>query len=1012
MDALPVADDSDSDESHHTISPSSSTASLPDMAFDSAQVPATIGIPPSSVPCASASASASASTSAAAATGAYNHALASPSTSSSQSSRLRTARPVGLGLSAVNLEGASRRWPVALDLADEALSSEEDDDEDVDLEQHEMDSYMASHRAPVDAALRSMPGVVGLGDGWANVPQSKPKKRWFRKEKHAPASPDDDPLALWATPNAPQQPATSPEKDAGNAKWWRSRKNLFNASQRAVSLPPSTASPSLAAIPPSPSDAHFGAGATKTPPAAIKTRGGRLLGRSRLNFGSMVDLARAKDKDARVPETPQSADVPTFQDAAAKACRSAKRHSVPGVLSQSRSNSSSPRTAHPLELSHGSRYNPAARSQPVITSASSSQPSFSPPVPSHPMLRQAFARSESHLAGSSGVPPRPAPLIINSGAFAPTTSMPLWRPPMMSPTPLLGVQEEDEEEHEQPVPESTERPPLKRSATFGDDDDVAADKKDKPQASVVPLLPTVTASPREPSCAISIHSSNYGGAGNSGNTSGRLEAAPPSTPAAAVKVGIIGRMKNAFSKGKSRRSRLQHPTSPQSFQSENPTPAPVIPEGPTSASTGRGRRRRSSLFTRRNQPAASSTTDFSLSRADDEVKETKRDSVRLSRHVAESMVNLSTPSRNSELAPATPTTPTPGRFEDSSSTASRSSRLKRNSWVGSFPRRRGDDDDMETRDSSFESRRSRVSLRRLTAQNKSRPGLGTVFPRPPTEVQQPPPLHWAIPSSSYSTPMLHKFGGSTLSLALDISAEGIDSAPDDADIGPNRGDAASPTPSESRERHLASTIAALTSTKPRVTSTLAAKETTPRLLQRRVSKRAAEGRTSAPVTVPMNINYAASSDSLSLQPNIVDFPLPPSNSSGDIASSPDPDQVEQLYTPHDPSHYPTVPNEYYSSADVAECGGSSDSSSGSEPARRDLRKQPSWSTCKTSAGGCNSLTPIATPTSFDSRDDLSAPSGIGKHTYNDSFDDQSFHSFAPDERMSAFSTPRSTSVVV
>lgn len=1008
MDALPVADDSDS-ESHHTISPSSSTASLPDMAFDNAKAPPTIGIPPSTIP--SAAASASPATTAAASANNSNH-NASASTSKLSHHTFQSGRPVGLGLSSVNLDGVSRRWPVALDLADEALSSDDEDD-DVEIDQHEMDSYMASHRAPVDAALRSMPGVVGLGDGWANVPQSKAKKRWFRKEKQPAAPPEDDPLSLWSMTDASQAP-TSPEKEASNAKWWKSKKNLFNASQRVVSLPPSAQTNSASLT----SEAGPSGNAAKSPPVAIKTRGGRLLGRSRLNFGSMVDLGRAKEKDARVsltPNMPSSADVATFKEAAAKTSR-AKRHSVPGVVSQGRpgKDAAAPRAAHPLELSHGANSAPAARSQPVILTAASSQPSFSPsPVPSHPMLRQAFARSESHLAGNAGVPPRPAPLIINSGAFAPTTSsMPLWRPPIMSPTPLLGVQEEDEEEPEQPVPESTERPPLKRSATFGDDEDLPTDKKDKQQASAAPLLPTVTASPREPSCAISIHSSNNGGTSiNGASSKGEATAAVGlASPSPNVKVGLIGRMKNAFNKG--RRSRVA-PDSPQSFQSERATPsAPIVTEEPTSSSTGRGLRPRSSLFMRRNQNAVTSNIDFSAPRGDDN-DETKKDSFRVSRHVVESMINLSTPSRNSDLSPPTPTTPTPARFDDfngQSSTGSRNSRYKRNSWVGSFPRRHGDDDEIDVRDTSFDSRRSKVSLRRLKSQSKSRPGLGTVFPRPPTEVQQPPPLHWAIPSSSYSTPMLHKFGGSTLSLALDISAD-MGEGLDDIAERPNR--AVSPTPSESRERHLASTIAALTSNKPRVTSTLPQKEAAPRLLQRRASKRAAEERAGvAPVSVPININYAASSDSLSLQPNIVDFPLPPSNSSGDISSSPDPDQVEQLYTPHDPSHYPTVPSEYYTSADIADCEASDSSSSGSGPSRpRRLRKQPSWSTCKTSAGGCNSFTPIATPTSSNSGENVPA-SVMSKHTYTDSFDDQSFHSFPPDERMSAFSSPRSTSIVI
>ena len=52
---------------------------------------------------------------------------------------------------------------------------------------------------PVDANLRSVPGVVGLGDGWAGGPQNQSKRRklWFLRRPKATKE-DEDPLALWA----------------------------------------------------------------------------------------------------------------------------------------------------------------------------------------------------------------------------------------------------------------------------------------------------------------------------------------------------------------------------------------------------------------------------------------------------------------------------------------------------------------------------------------------------------------------------------------------------------------------------------------------------------------------------------------------------------------------------------------------------------------------------------------------------------------------------------------------
>ena len=58
---------------------------------------------------------------------------------------------------------------------------------------------LRSHMSvPVDANLRSMPGVVGIGEGWAGGPQGQDKKRrlWFRRKSSK--KPADDPLALWS----------------------------------------------------------------------------------------------------------------------------------------------------------------------------------------------------------------------------------------------------------------------------------------------------------------------------------------------------------------------------------------------------------------------------------------------------------------------------------------------------------------------------------------------------------------------------------------------------------------------------------------------------------------------------------------------------------------------------------------------------------------------------------------------------------------------------------------------
>lgn len=896
MDALP-GDGYDSDDDHHTITPSSSTASLPTMMFDDDNIRSP-------------------------------HPASAITPSSSK-------RPVGLGLTAVLDNG--REWP--------PREEEADSDEDEVVDQHEMDSYMASHRAPVDAKLRSMPGVVGLGDGWAGGPQPKPKRRgWFRRggKKDEPLPDAADPLALWATGSASSEPKTptasstpmpplapaapqlcSNDQDAADAqaKWWKSRKNLFSSSQRVLPTLHSDSSPDRA----QPSSTTT----TTRPPSSSKTRG--LLTRSRLNFGSMVDLRRTEPREC--PSAPLAPASPPYMQPAAK------RHSVAGFLRKA--------PPHPLELSHGNGSTAASKSQPVGISASSSQPSLSPsPLSHHPILRQAYARSESHLAGaptSPGNAPRPAPLIINSGAFVNTAPMPLWRPPMMSPTPLLEVEEEDEDEHD--TPESTDRPVLKRSATFGDENECAAQKKE----SAPPVMSPINGSPVETQRALSV-STAYSHPGARDTTS---PMPPPSS--------FLGRIKHALSKGRGRPGKANSlksagspmvPQSPRSFQSEIPATPHRDTLAPQPRSVGRGLRPRSRLFSRRREEvtpvpmvkptALSKEVPTNLQAVDLTPRmfspvEFKRSPPRqkqqrtLSRHVVESMVDLSA-SRN-EFA------------DDKDVFGSDRLRTKRTSWAAPLPVGMEDEDEADESTSRLEKRSSRVSISRFKS-NKPRPALGHVFPRPPTEMQQPPSLHWAFPGS-YSTPMLHKFGGSTLSLALDISAENNDvNGLADIAESPATQDKVAP-----RERAISATIATLTARQP-------------------VPVRSGNVRRR---TIPVNMdNLNSSSESLTLPScSIVDFPLPPSSSSGDV-SSPDPDAIEHLRTPRDPRTYPTLHGEYYRRQAAVDSGDSSEESAGSASSKR-LRKAPSWSTCMTSTQ--DTATPLATPTSVTSASDDAARCG-------------------------------------
>lgn len=85
-----------------------------------------------------------------------------------------------------------------------------------------------SHLDPVDSELRSAPGVIGLGEGWAGGPQGKRKRRWFGRRRMEGSVVNADPLALWAIDegNEPVLPM--------KAMWNRSKQRLFGASTSAI----------------------------------------------------------------------------------------------------------------------------------------------------------------------------------------------------------------------------------------------------------------------------------------------------------------------------------------------------------------------------------------------------------------------------------------------------------------------------------------------------------------------------------------------------------------------------------------------------------------------------------------------------------------------------------------------------------------------------------------------------------------------------------------------------------
>ncbi|OCF41400.1 hypothetical protein I317_04791 [Kwoniella heveanensis CBS 569] len=91
--------------------------------------------------------------------------------------------------------------------------------------------YPEEHRTPVDETLRSAPGVIGLGEGWAGGPQPRSKKNWF-KRRPTPTTSDEDPLSLWTQSN---EHATH-EASASQLRnmWNRSKRNFIGASSPAL----------------------------------------------------------------------------------------------------------------------------------------------------------------------------------------------------------------------------------------------------------------------------------------------------------------------------------------------------------------------------------------------------------------------------------------------------------------------------------------------------------------------------------------------------------------------------------------------------------------------------------------------------------------------------------------------------------------------------------------------------------------------------------------------------------
>ena len=89
--------------------------------------------------------------------------------------------------------------PPSPDLADDAEDEEDDSRSIIQPAVHE--------------AIRSAPGVVGIGEGWAGGPAARAKARWFRR----PSRLEEDPLALW------DQSDREETERVGKGVWNRSR---------------------------------------------------------------------------------------------------------------------------------------------------------------------------------------------------------------------------------------------------------------------------------------------------------------------------------------------------------------------------------------------------------------------------------------------------------------------------------------------------------------------------------------------------------------------------------------------------------------------------------------------------------------------------------------------------------------------------------------------------------------------------------------------------------------------
>ncbi|WWD18026.1 hypothetical protein CI109_102473 [Kwoniella shandongensis] len=114
------------------------------------------------------------------------------------------------------------------------------------LSREEMTPSRSTVEGQVDRVLRSTPGVIGLGEGWAGGQQRSEGsgRSWFRRKKSSTSQIEEDPLALWSRdPEESGGPSTthSPLKDM----WNRSKRNLFSRSSTALndttSQPPSKA---------------------------------------------------------------------------------------------------------------------------------------------------------------------------------------------------------------------------------------------------------------------------------------------------------------------------------------------------------------------------------------------------------------------------------------------------------------------------------------------------------------------------------------------------------------------------------------------------------------------------------------------------------------------------------------------------------------------------------------------------------------------------------------------------